>query len=492
MTPLAWLRARNQGSLKHDWSPITITKNGHTLELEVSADAAMVDGVRANIGARGQQLLADALEALLPTATILAERHRQATVRLPPMPGDITRLTAAQHSQRIDQAIANNKAKVTAGAWIVSDVGKSWTIDRLSAPNVAIAEGFFFDSKADARGIPVGEAAVPGVFAVRAPGAPQVRAGKHGLNQGDGDPNLPTDYSQKALFVKRRCKLDGNVDDLGRIYADAALCALVSPDGKPLPARHPGVEALDHSPEWKKLEPPAAAAPAGGPPAWRDATKRGERAVAYARDLLSRGVRGGLKSPPSPDVAALFRNAVRDGQGKIGLALEKSGGNWCAVTACGCDHEAELPGDAPLPYLYRASGIEMQTDAQRNKKWHPVAEVIAGKWKPRFGDICILQRGIPGHSDQAWMRHVCRVTRSPGESVASGAAPDSFETIGGNEGDQMKVTTRRLHDGDLLGFIELPLEVPAAAAPADHAHDSAHHDLIALIEDHRDGGDPHA
>jgi hypothetical protein len=246
----AWLLAHKSGAIAHDWAPIRIERGGHVLELQVSADAAKVGGVRANIGARAQQLLADALGAMLPTAAILAERHRQANVRLRPHTMPIDTATAVEHSAAIDHDLANDPPSV-AGAWLVSDVGKSWVIDRLSAPTVAIAEGFFVDG--DSPHDIFGPAAVRGVLAVRVPGFPEVRAGKHNLVQGDGDPARPTDYSQKALFVQRVCRVDGIESDLGVVYMRPDLCRLVSPDAKPLPARHPGVELLADSPEWKQL-----------------------------------------------------------------------------------------------------------------------------------------------------------------------------------------------------------------------------------------------
>ncbi len=255
MKPLEWLRAHKEGAIKHDWAPIVIERGGHRLELMVSADAAIVDGIRANIGARGQQLLADALGAMLPTAVILAERHRQANVRLKPHTMNIDTATAAEHSGEIDKDLANDPPAV-AGAWLVSDVGKCWVIDRLSSPTVAIAEGDFLDGDRP-QGI-FGPAEAPGVLAVRVPSErtaahPLIRAGKHNLIQGDGDPRKATDYSQKALFVQRACVLNGVSSDLGAIYSHPVLCAIVSPDAKPLPARHPGVELLEASPEWREL-----------------------------------------------------------------------------------------------------------------------------------------------------------------------------------------------------------------------------------------------
>src|SRR5690348_8794372 len=61
----SWLAAQRSGALKHDWSPIVLEGAGRRLEIRVSADAAKVAGYRENVGARGQQLLADALGAML-------------------------------------------------------------------------------------------------------------------------------------------------------------------------------------------------------------------------------------------------------------------------------------------------------------------------------------------------------------------------------------------------------------------------------------------
>lgn len=278
MKTIDWLRAQRRGDLVHAWNPIVVERFGRRLEVMVSTDAAKVRGYRENIGARGAQLLADALEAVMPTAVIMAERHRQATVKIAPVLGDILHMTAEQHSDLVDRALY--VAQGTDGPWVVSDIGKPWILDRLSAAAVAICEGFFIDGDTP-HGI-YGYAEAPGVLAVRTPGEltakhPLIRAGRHDLHQGDGYPDKPTDYSPKFVGVLNACRwLDdgGRPDKLTRIYQDPVDCVVVSPDGDPLPARHPGVELLEESPEWKALlaEDANAAAPdtlptgaAGGP-----------------------------------------------------------------------------------------------------------------------------------------------------------------------------------------------------------------------------------
>ena len=265
---LDWLRAHRRGEIKHDRNPVAIERVGRTLVVLMSTDAARIDGHRENIGARGQQLLAEALRGIMPTAIMLAERHRQATVKLTPITGDILHLTAEQHSELIDKKLLTGDYSSTAGPWIVGDVGKSWTIDRLSSPTVAIAEGFFLDG--DAPHGSYGKTEVTGVLAVRVAGAPQVRAGRHGLHQGDGNAAKPKDYSQKYLDAADECwwfqmplaQIDtsredwwetGADDSLARVYQHPVDCVFVSPDGKPLPARHPGVELLEDSAEWKQI-----------------------------------------------------------------------------------------------------------------------------------------------------------------------------------------------------------------------------------------------
>lgn len=234
-----WSAALVNGDVDHRWALLRIEQDGHVLELEVSADAAKVRGVREAISARDQQLLADELGAVLLTARLHEERWRAASVRLLPSPSDVVKTTAAQHSARVDAAIAA-AAQTVSATTIFADVGKTWILDAKGTATHAVNHGWLVPSVATAptprgatwRGIPVQLCqGIVGAHCI------QNRGAVHGLDH--------EDYSQVALFAREACVLDGHPTTLSSIYQDQRLCRLVTHDGRPVPARQPGVPRID-------------------------------------------------------------------------------------------------------------------------------------------------------------------------------------------------------------------------------------------------------
>lgn len=168
----------------------------------------------------------------------------------------------------------------------------------------------------------------------------------------------------------------------------------------------------------------------------------GARAVAWSRGYLGRTDLERQGSNKSPEIAAWLAPCVRRA---TGAPLHLVSGEWCAAFACAAAEAVRRPGEA-LPHGYRASGIELEQDANEGGAYRSVALARDG-WLPAEGDLVILSRG---GGRAGWERHVCRFVRWIDESAWI------FETIGGNESNAVRLTRRTLGDADLRGFIEYP------------------------------------
>jgi len=164
----------------------------------------------------------------------------------------------------------------------------------------------------------------------------------------------------------------------------------------------------------------------------------GARAVAWSRAYLGRTDLERQGPNRSPEIADWFAPCVRR---TTGAPLHLVSGEWCAVFACAAAEAVQRPGDT-IPHGYRAAGIELEQDARDNGSFRSVALARDG-WLPVEGDLVILSRG-----EASWQRHVCRFVRWLDKSAWI------FETIGGNEGNAVRLTRRTLGDADLRGFIE--------------------------------------
>lgn len=171
----------------------------------------------------------------------------------------------------------------------------------------------------------------------------------------------------------------------------------------------------------------------------------GERCLAWCLEEANSHER-----PSESRVAWYHEVAVRNGR-PLGITH----GNHCASAQSRALVECLLPGDVK-PHEPRAAAIELQADAARLGRWHPVAEVLAGKWLPRAGDLAVYDRSKLGEPSTNWQRHVDRVIRTMPES-------GSYENLGANE---VQGAWRRewssFSNPRLLGFIDYP-GVPVAA-----------------------------
>lgn len=185
--------------------------------------------------------------------------------------------------------------------------------------------------------------------------------------------------------------------------------------------------------------PPAEARPTVRPPF-------GERALAVCIAELERDARERpMGSNGGTDVRRYLTGCVRDVDGDGDLErLGLTAAEWCAAAQGWADVEARDLDDPPGPCYWRASGIEIETDAKARGVWRSAEEVRAGRYVLQPGDLVLYRRGA-----EAWMRHVARVEV---RSDRLGA----YRTIGGNEGDRWRRTTRSIFDRDFLGAVSYP------------------------------------
>jgi hypothetical protein len=218
------------------WAGVTSVVGDHAGTFMVFADALMMDGVRINVSAETQQLIADELDCLLLTPKLADLIWDQREVSLPPFPrGNTTGMSTTQamveHSAKIDAALA----RLTAQPTLIATVGKHWVIDNdfIRHPRMACNYGWHFVGP-NFQGI-TGEAIATN------------ERDEHGqimrLIQGRGWRHdiHHTDYSQTCVLVSRTCTIDGAPMTLGEVLQDAGLAALASHQGVMSVQRQPGV-----------------------------------------------------------------------------------------------------------------------------------------------------------------------------------------------------------------------------------------------------------
>ena len=268
----AWLRAHRDGQIVHEWAPLHLEANGHFATLRVSTDAVRVkrDGgerVREAAGAYAYQQLADAMGALMPTAKIVEERHRQASVKLQPLVaplvkagGTVGTVRSVEVSRAIDKAIQTTTDVVSGAPWLVSNVGKHFVLDKKCSESRAVNHGFVVPTTLCPNNRWKGTPTDPSVALGADWRVIQRLGGAHGFGPvADQD-----DYSQTVILVDDVCLLDGVEYPTSELYTDPALAALVTHDGLPLPwSRHPGVPRIDAEPVSEPV--PSTLPPSVGP-----------------------------------------------------------------------------------------------------------------------------------------------------------------------------------------------------------------------------------
>lgn len=172
----------------------------------------------------------------------------------------------------------------------------------------------------------------------------------------------------------------------------------------------------------------------------------GERCLAWCLEEAE-----AHRRPSAERIAWYHAVAKRNGK-PLGIKV----GNHCASAQSRAVVECLLPGEV-APHEPRAGAIELQQDAMANGRWHSRAEVHAGKWSPRPGDLAIYNRANAADPKSTWWRHVDRVIRVTEDGAG-------YENIGANEvaGAWNREVTS-FDSPKLLGFIAYPGAPPSNA-----------------------------
>lgn len=235
----ALLAQVHQGNYELHLSTITSEHNGRRAEFFVFSDALKIDGVRINVRASTQQLIADALDCSLLTAKLADLMWAQRTVTLPPFPrGNTKGMDSLQamidHSKKIDNALE----KLGNPTGLIGTVGKHWILDNAIAGKLlygveaACNYGWHFEGQSFERQ----------AFEVTASQMKDASGKFCRLIQGRGtrhDRNH-TDYSQVCVLVSNDCLVDGVSTRLPDLLVDPNLAPLASHQGVLKVLRQPG------------------------------------------------------------------------------------------------------------------------------------------------------------------------------------------------------------------------------------------------------------
>lgn len=219
-----------QGGAQITWADLPSSAGGHTAIFRVFADALMIDGLRVNLSAAGEQKAADLLgcSLLTPKLADLIWQNRAVTLAPHPFPIDTTTALMVRHSQALDADLA----KQGNPSGLLSTVGKHWVI---------------------ANGIPQGRAmnygwhVAPGGYAGPTEVVASLYKDKNGqygrLIQGCGTrhDSSHADYSQTVVLVSQDCVVDGQPAKLSDVLQSPELAALASHQGPLTILRQPGV-----------------------------------------------------------------------------------------------------------------------------------------------------------------------------------------------------------------------------------------------------------
>lgn len=224
---------------KHElfWGTVSSDHNGHHAEFQIMADALRIEGVRVNMSARTQQLVADQLDCLLLTPKLADLAWVQRDTTLPPFPrGNTNGMSSTQamldHSTKIDKALA----KEGEGPFgLIGTVGKHWVIDNDLAvkTNRAMNYGWHF-AGTNFQGM-AGEVAAS---------LQKDEKGRYiRLIQGRGTAHdmHHVDYSQICVLALQTCLVDGATTRLSDVLQDPELAGLASHQGVMKVLRQPGV-----------------------------------------------------------------------------------------------------------------------------------------------------------------------------------------------------------------------------------------------------------
>lgn len=223
-----------RGNYQHSWCNMRVGE----LVLAVSCDALKIDGVRVNVDAITQQLIADMLGAVLLTPKLADEIYSRAT-KLSPRPQPISSSTQAMidHSARVDAEIRRACGEML--GCFPADVGKDWVLVKSiftqQARSAQKAANYSWHVPTQQYQGLRAERSVTGGFVIQGVGT------AHGA--------LHSDYSQIARFARRAALYGQDPVDLALVYT----------------GKDPGTELVSHEgplPDWRQ---PGSDDPSGFP-----------------------------------------------------------------------------------------------------------------------------------------------------------------------------------------------------------------------------------
>ncbi len=207
------------GNFEHDWLPITSTNDKHSATFYVSASPLRVNGIIITVSAHTQQIIADILNASLPTCKAMDLRQLQSDITIDPLPRPISNASdvLVDQSMKIDKEIAKQFPGISLDGKLISNTGKFWVLSNNIKPDKAFNYGWYIKT-------PMWEQ-IKG-YATASPTNLYVIQGKAGAHN-----NLHQDYSQQAVFLGGSATVDGNLMTITDVLTSPELAPLISEEG---------------------------------------------------------------------------------------------------------------------------------------------------------------------------------------------------------------------------------------------------------------------
>jgi hypothetical protein len=228
------LDAVSAGRAQIVWTPLTITASGHTIVLQVTGDAVMVDAVRFGAGARLAQQIADLTGSLLVTPKVMDLMFGARIMTLQPFPLGTQKMmstdTFIHHSSLIDQAIGNSSRN-----GIIMTTGKPFCLSNAATAAHGVNYGWHLPLSTPKpwEGIAIYPSVTLTSQVIQQPGT------AHSLDQDD--------YASTVLLMRRDVGVDGAAQDLATVLQDATLGPILSHEGPLKQTRQPGVAMMSPS-----------------------------------------------------------------------------------------------------------------------------------------------------------------------------------------------------------------------------------------------------
>ena len=228
------LECVDNDTTQYNFVKLTVSESPK-IELLVFEDALKIDNVRVNVSAKCQQLIADRLSCIMPTAKIYDLIWHFCHNKINPSPQLISSSVKAMiaHSQRVDKLIES----IGNPPGLKSTVGKTWILDNalIGKTDKACNYGWCFTTGDRFQGI-------HGNVCASLLKNPKT-GGYWCVIQGRGLAHnyLHSDYSQICLLVSRKCFVNNLECDILAVLQNPELAKYLNHDGVLKLIRQPGV-----------------------------------------------------------------------------------------------------------------------------------------------------------------------------------------------------------------------------------------------------------